>query len=178
MMSPHRKKALEDSIIAFGSITGTTLPKLLRGSLISCEGNFNCEDSVEFLFDTVTGIDYLIQDEIGLKGLAVRCQWGDSWNTFTIRSKRETGTRTEEEKRIQQIEGQYIYPFYTIHCYFDNTRHNELQSMAVIKTTDLYDQIKTNPKVQIQESNNIFKTLHWQHIPKHMIKVWTKINDK
>lgn len=177
-MNPTRKKALEASIKAFESITGTTLPKLLRGDIISCERQFENEDSLEFLLDVTCGIDYLVQDNIGLRGLAVRIQFGDAYNTFTIRSERNTGTKTEEAKRKEQIEGDYIYPYFTLQAYFNSETSMDLTSIAVIKTKDLYKELETNENVFVKHSNNKFKTLHWAHIDKKLIRTWSKYDKK
>ena len=171
-MNEQRRSDLDASSRAFESISGTTLQKLIKGSLISCEGHIDDCNSIGFNLDVLGGIDYLSVNEHGIRGLAVRCQFGDAYNSFTIRYSRPSGNKTEHEKRLYQIDNGYIYPEFTIQCYFDSTKNNELLSMAIIRTDDLFYEIEHNDKVIEKESNNKFKVIHWNHIPKSKIKTW------
>lgn len=173
-MNPIRRKALEDSIKAFASISGTTLPKILSGNFLSCENNVDDHNSIEFKLDSISGIDYLVENDIGLRGLAVRIQFGTPYCTFTIRSKRNTGTRTEEAKRLDQIEGGYIYPYWTLQCYFTKSENPQLISMAVVRTTDLYEYLENGENIGDAKSNNDFKYIHFQDLPKEKIRIWQR----
>lgn len=152
-------KDLSDSFLAIEKIKLTILPKLISGKIHSVE---NQENGLLTLFDVLSGVDYVREDNHGLQGVAARVQWGNAWNTFTIRSKRHTGTKTELEKRIEQIESGYIYPTFTMQAYFDNRQKNNLLSIAIIKTLDLYLFVKNNPdKVYKNKSDNDFIYVKW-----------------
>jgi len=84
------------------------------------------------------------------------------WNSFTIRYARHTGTETEYEKRQKQIKNGYFYPAFTLQAYFDNRTDNNLLSIAVIKTMDLYRFIDDYPRyIKQNKSDNEFKIVFW-----------------
>lgn len=158
---------LNDSVKAMEKIKLTVLPQLISGEIISIEESNN---SVLLLFDQYSGIDYLRKNDVGLQGIASRIQFGKNWDTFTIRTKRLTGVKTEYEKRKEQIKNGYIYPYYTLQAYFDNRIDLNLLSICIIKTTDLYDEIENNINVKTRTSDNIFKYILWSDIDKNKIK--------
>lgn len=165
------KVDLLNSISAIEKIKDTVLAKLISGNIISIE-KYN--DEILLLFDKYSGIDLLRQNENGLQGIASRVQFGNAWDTFTIRFSRKTGTKTEYEKRIYQIKNEYFYPTFTLQAYFDNRNDLNLLSIAVIKTTDLYSIIETSNKVQTRTSDNVFKFIKWDDIDKDKIKIYRK----
>lgn len=151
-----------DSVKAIESIIGTILPKLINGEIVSVEGQNN---DVLIMLDTLSGVDYIRIDNSGLQGIAARVQWGKNWDTFTIRAERHTGTKTEYEKRVEQIKKGYFYPAFTMQAYFDNRTDNNLESIAIIKTLDLYEFIEKYPnKVQTRFSDNKFYYIKWDDI--------------
>tara|TARA_R110000868_G_scaffold239826_1_gene494309 strand:- start:394 stop:906 length:513 start_codon:yes stop_codon:yes gene_type:complete len=161
------KVDLKDSIKAMEKIKLTVLPKLIDGEIISIEESDN---GVLLLFDKYSGIDYLRKNDIGLQGIASRIQFGNAWNTFTIRTERISGAKTEYIKRKEQIKLGYIYPFYTLQAYFDNRNDLNLLSICIIKTVDLYEEIETNLKVKIRVSDNVFKYINWEDIDNSKIR--------
>jgi hypothetical protein len=128
--------------------------------------------------DAFSGIDYIREDKIGLQGVAARVQWvgnKEPYNTFTIRAGRYTGTETELDKRIKQIENGYFYPAFTLQAYFDNRKDNNLLSIAVVKTIDLYNYLLKNPEELLhRKSDNEFIAVKWGNLKKHNIKIKTK----
>lgn len=161
---------LSDSIIALESIKENILPKLISGKIHSIE---NSSNEILILLDKLSGIDYIRQNENGLQGIAARVQWGKNWDTFTIRSKRHTGTKTELEKRLYAIKNGYFYPAFTLQAYFDNRQTNNLLSIAVIKTIDLYNLYQN--KFELFESNksdNEFSFIKWCKIHDDLIKIY------
>jgi len=162
---------LKRSILAIEKIRLDVLPKLINGEIISIEESDN---KILLMFDQFSGIDYLRKDNIGLQGIATRVQFGKAWNSFTIRTRRCTGVKTEYEKRLEQIEKGYIYPYYTLQCYFDNHLDLNLLSICIIKTTDLYFEIENNKNVKTRESDNVFKYLNWSDIDKAKLKTYFK----
>lgn len=157
---------LSDSIKAFNSIRETILPKLISGKIYDIESS---EDEVLLKFDTISGIDYIRENNIGLQGIAARAQWGNAWNTFTIRSERYNGTETELNKRLNQIKHGYFYPAFTLQAYFDSRMENNLLSIAVIKTIDLYNLYKNhNYLFKKNCSDNDFVYIEWDKISEYI----------
>lgn len=160
------KVDLKDSVIALDSIKNTVLPKLIRGNIHTIE---NKKDEVLIKIDTKSGIDYIREDNNGLQGIAARVQWGNAWDTFTIRSRRHTGTKTELEKRLYQIKNGYFYPYFTLQAYFDSRDSNSLLSIAIIKTTDLYRLYRdSNNLFESNRSDNEFVFVRWRNIGKYI----------
>ena len=155
-------KDLKDSTKAILSIKDTVLPKLIRGRIWSVE---NQDNEILLLIDQTSGIDLIREDMVGLQGIAVRMQWGNDWNTFTIRKSRYNGTKTELEKRYEQIAEGYFYPAFTIQAYFDNRTDNNLLSIGAIKTIDLYNFMNDNPdKIGNNKSDNEFVFVRWSDL--------------
>lgn len=95
------------------------------------------------MLDQRSGIDawHLSQDG-RVRGVASRVQWTDKpWNTFTVRYSRDSGAKTEYEKRKIDIESDagWLYPHMTVQAYIggDKTSGGDLLSVAVIKTRSL-----------------------------------------
>lgn len=160
------KKDLKDSVRAIESIKDTILPKLIRGKIHTIE---NSDNDVLIKIDTNSGIDYIREDDNGLQGIAARVQWGAAWNTFTIRSERHTRTPTELKKRLNQIENGYFYPAFTLQAYFDNRITNNLKSIAMIKTVDLYMlYTKKQYLFSTRRSDNQFVYVKWEKIREYI----------
>ena len=162
------KKDLSDSIKAIEKIKLTVLPTLIGGEIISIEESNN---NILLLFDKYSGIDYLRKNNIGIQGIASRVQFGNDWNTFTIRARRISGAKTEYEKRKEQIDKGYIYPYYTLQAYFDNRKDLNLLSVCIIKTIDLYNEIENNMHVKTKTSDNVFKFISWSDIDQNKMKI-------
>lgn len=62
------------------------------------------------------------------------------WDTFTVRKTRETGAKTEFEKRKWAIENEEPYPHYWVHSYHDKDT-NEILSLALSTTEDVIDYV-------------------------------------
>ena len=162
------KKDLSDSIKAIEKIKLTVLPTLIDGEIISIEESNN---NILLLFDKYSGIDYLRKNNIGIQGIASRVQFGNDWNTFTIRARRISGAKTEYEKRKEQIDKGYIFPYYTLQAYFDNRKDLNLLSVCIIKTIDLYNEIENNMHVKTKTSDNVFKFISWSDIDQNKMKI-------
>jgi len=170
------KTDLKDSNKAIMSISKTILPQLISGEIYSIE---NVDNNILLMLDQCSGIDIIRKNEKGLQGVAVRVQFGHNYNTFTIREKRHTGNKTELEKRIEQIEGGYFYPAYTIQAYFNSRMDLNLKSIAIIDTKDLYKfiiDIKNNTLIYTNRSDNIFKFCYWKDLENYNCRI--KIIDK
>ena len=153
------KKDLGDSVIALEGIRYTYLSRVISGKIHSIE---SLDNEILIKLDQMSGIDYIRENNIGLQGIAARVQWGNSWDTFTIRSTRHTGAETELSKRRRAIREGYFYPAFTLQAYFTNRKENRLLSLGIIKTLDLYDYIIANPeKIIIRKSDNEFVVVNW-----------------
>ena len=165
---------LNDSVVALESIKDTYLPKVINGKIHTIE---NTDNEILVLLDVKSGVDYIREDANGLQGIAARVQWGKAWDTFTIRTARHTGTETELEKRLYQIENGYFYPAFTLQAYFDDRNSNNLLSLGIIKTIDLY-KLFTNESHLFtkRKSDNEFVFVNWTDIADKMkiIKTQTK----
>ena len=110
--------------------------------------------------DILCGIDiWQTIDGAGARGIASRVQNNNNeqyrgrsnWRTFTIRYKRNTGAKTEYEKRMEAImTGRFIYPYLTCQAYFD---FGELVGCGVARTVDVFDAVNLE---NTNKSDNIF----------------------
>lgn len=163
---------LSASVKAFEGIRKTYLPRVISGKIHTIE---QAKNEVLIMLDTTSGIDYIRQDEHGLQGIAARAQWGNAWDTFTIREARHTGTQTELEKRLYQIHNGYFFPFFTMQAYFDNKEDNNLLSIAVIKTADLYWLYENKACIfHRRASDNEFLFVNWYAIRKYIRSINTQ----
>lgn len=153
------KDDLSDSVIALEGIKDNYLQKVIKGKIHTIE---SADNEILMLMDIKSGVDYIREDANGLQGIAARVQWGNAWNTFTIRTERHTGAETELEKRLYQIENGYFYPAFTLQAYFDNRENNKLLSLGIIKTIDLYQLFKDeNHLFKKRRSDNEFVFINW-----------------
>lgn len=112
------------------------------GEILPVEGS---DDEVCKMLDLTCGIDYFHVYSNGLTwGIASRMQPNCSkgWNTFTVRMKRESGAKTEYEKRKFAIDHNGEYPFLTMQGYFD--RNNNVISLAIAKTVDVMNCVEND----------------------------------
>lgn len=128
----------------------TILEALSASDLIPCEGS---DSELAKRLDMTCGIDYVLVSGDGslLKGVGCRFQedrWAQKYNTFTIRKERDSGARTEFEKRKHAIKKGGLYPYLTMHGYID-TENDRIDRMAVAKTAELIDYCENcNPPVK------------------------------
>lgn len=132
------KKSLSRSMQQFEDVLQDEIKDILKGDLKVVEG-ITIEEMAKLL-DTLAGIDvWYINKLNGMRGIASRIQTGVNYRTFTIRNKRQSGVKTEYEKRKIAIEKGYLYPYLTIQAYV--TDNNDLLSFAIAKTEDIIDAI-------------------------------------
>ena len=162
---------LRKSTIAINTIKDNVLSQMLNGKL------YNVEDSDNFIckiLDLNSGIDYIVDDGIGYRGLSIRVQWNTAYNSFTIRNKMESGSITEYQKTVNHINNGYLYPYWTSQAYF-NEKTMELLSIAIIKTFDLYDFIYKYPQLTLtNKSDNEFIVVRWKDLIDKGYAVLTK----
>lgn len=152
------KEDLEKSQNYFRAIK-PVLESDTNSKILEVEGQNNALKTL----DLYAGIDYLLVDDKGVRGLASRIQEGPCYRTFTIRVCKKSGAKTEFEKRIDAFADNYIYPYYTLQAYVDKDKI----VYAVCKTTDLYKFILDNPeKVQVRTTTNAaFFVVKWADVP-------------
>lgn len=134
-------------------------------------------ESVADYIDQHCGIDYLhCYKEIDrVYGIASRVQYGTNWRTFTIRYQRDSGVKTEFEKRLNAIVNGGIYPQLTTQAYIAD---GKVAGLAIIMTKDLYHYVcKYRNEVREQrtgwEQNGLadFLVCDWDKIKAHGIKI-------
>lgn len=139
------------------------IKRAVGGSLISVEGD---SGNIAKQIDMISGIDAIIKSEQGIKSVASRvqrCSGSKPWNTFTIRAARNTGAKTEWEKRCNSIQNNNsIYPMMTMQSYVSG-QSDSFESAAIIKTNHLYEyaiaelkRLKTK-----RTSNALFYVVEW-----------------
>ena len=128
--------AMADSTDCFRRLIEKPLLKILGGGrIIMVEG---VEGEIAKTLDLQAGIDALHDHpRFGVNGLAIRTQIGANYETFTIRYRRESGGRTEFEKRLHALRHDKLTPKLTVQCYVDPTGE-KLLAGAVARTEDLY----------------------------------------
>lgn len=101
---------------------------------------YNMESSdapVSDKFDRVGGVDFWVFDSSGgMLSIASRVQTYDR-ETFTVRYSRSSGSDTEYQKRMRQMNGGGELPTYTVQAYVDETL-GVLRNAAAVRTEELY----------------------------------------
>lgn len=157
------KKDLAKSIRYLKSVQ-PLIEALIGAKLKKIEGS---EDDLYILLDTKSGIDYIGIDKAknySIYGIAARIQEGKQYDSFTIRSERKSGHRTELVKRQEQIANGDFYPKLTLQVYFDY--RGSLSSMAFIKTKLLFDFIENHPKLVDKKEtfDSEFLVVYWKDL--------------
>jgi len=116
--------------------------------------------------DILCGIDiWQTVEGRGCRGIASRVQFGDkSWGTFTIRKSRDSGARTEYEKRVEAIkDGRFIYPYLMCHAYIDTPGENLLE-VGLARTIDVFDAIEKELVVVKTTTNASFLAVNFEDV--------------
>jgi len=145
-MSKQWQEDLEDSSIDFREKVAPVLEDWADSRSVSVEAVTDSEMAEEL--DQTAGVDSwnIKQDDI-VRGVASRIQYLNRLpfdtppDTFTIRKQRQSGARTEFDKRLYAIRRDGLYPHWTTQAYLDKPR-GELLSVGRIKTKNLIEYIK------------------------------------
>lgn len=148
------------------------LESLFKGSLLTIEEK---DGDLYTMFDQIAGFDWLLTKEEGIYGVATRVQWDQNWGTFTIMYKRDSGTKTEYEKRKEQIESGALYPAFTLQMYCDRNEDFSPISIGVCKTKDLFDYIEKNPVPRNRTGNAVFMYVNWKRFEVSGYLIFTKV---
>ena len=172
------KSFKEDSKAAIKA-TDSIMPllnKIFKGECVSNEktkNNLDLMHGIDIIVNNVAGRDEPIY-------VGARCQFGTNYKGFTLRFKRTTGTKTEIEKRIEQIESGELYPHFTYQAFFEHYEKGvkpKLLSIAVMKTKDLFKEIMESEYTVENRSDNVFLSLRWCYIKSH-IQIYENIDGK
>lgn len=138
---PDYRIALSESQRAFFELVAPPLLNLVGGgTIIPVEG---MKGELEQRLDRDAGIDAILFAPRGVYGIASRVQFGENYQSFTIRKERESGCRTEWEKLLAAITTNALMPTLTVQAYVDRAA-NKLLAASVICTRDLVYWLKQN----------------------------------
>lgn len=107
--------------------------------------------------DKYSGIDWIAESNKRLVTVAARIQYDTTFRTFTIRTKRRTGAKTEYEKRVEAIKNGFLYPTYTCQAYFD-TSTGLLDGGAIMKTVDLFESLEKSYNKSKSDNEFVYKS--------------------
>ena len=121
------------------------------------------------VLDKDCGIDYILK----INNVFYTAAWrsifvkkGEQiFSTFTLRKNRESGKKTEYDKRKEAIENGSLYPHFHIQAHVDDETKKVLR-LGIVKTKDLMNYIDTyNPKLVInnrdQKGQTSFYSIEW-----------------
>lgn len=140
-MSRHWEDDLKDSIKDFREVVAPVLEGWTDSDNVSVEAVTDSKMADEL--DQTAGVDsWNIKSDDIIRGVASRVQYltnlpfEEPPNTFTIRKERESGAKTEFQKRLNAIRRGGLFPYWTTQAYLDKPR-GELLSFARVRTEDL-----------------------------------------
>jgi hypothetical protein len=94
--------------------------------------------------DVLAGVDawQIVENNRGMRGIASRVQWGNNFQSFSIRYSTPSGAETEFQKRLRALnnpdEG-YLLPHLTVQAFLDRPG-GQLLSVAAMPTRHLIEQ--------------------------------------
>jgi len=141
MATKEWEKDLEDSVTDFERVVGPVLEDWSDANNIAVESVTDSEMAEKL--DTVAGVDsWQVRSDDMVRGVGSRVQYMDGLcfdtppDTFTVRKERQSGVKTEFEKRLNAIRNDGLYPYWTTQAYLTE-REGELESLARVKTKEL-----------------------------------------
>jgi hypothetical protein len=137
---------LSNSTTDFERAVAPVLKEWTGGRNISVEASTDSELADEL--DQTAGVDaWNIKSDDIVRGVGSRIQYLSTSSldtpadTFTVRKERQSGARTEYEKRLHAIQNGGVYPYWTTQAYLSEPQ-GELLSLARVRTKDLIYHIK------------------------------------
>jgi hypothetical protein len=161
--------ALKKSSMAFNNCFKDAVLQVLGGDFEVVEGVTKYK--MAKTLDTLAGIDlWHFNTKYGVRGVANRIQYDRNYQTFTIRKSRESGVKTEYQKRKYAIERDYLYPVLTFQGYL-NRGTGKVLDWAIVRTKDIITMIdkgqcEENQTGQEQKGHAQFYIVRWQDIKK------------
>ena len=133
-------RSLRKSASDFSEIVWQRLGKRVGGGRIIVSEMIALDGSLLSKQDLESGVDawQLLGNSMGMRGIASRVQWGESYKTFTIRYRLRSGNPTEWQKRLIAITHDrdgLLYPAITVQAYLNG---KTLLDAAAVRTPDLY----------------------------------------
>lgn len=130
------KDTLKRSSEDFDRLVKPIASRILRGHFEIVE-SVTATPTAQAL-DTMAGIDiWFVNTTGGIRGIANRVQWGDTyWRTFTVRKETARGGVTEYAKRMRALAKEWLYPILTLQAYVTSDR-SRLLGFGVAKTRDI-----------------------------------------
>jgi hypothetical protein len=128
-----------------------------NSSLVIVEG-IEDADFKNFL-DKVCGIDFIKASGLHCHGIAARIQENRSYEQFSVRTWRDSGTSTEKEKRQEYVKFPgSLGPFYVVQGFVDKGGKTKvpggtLMSVAMIETKVLIEFMEEHPDCVENHSN-------------------------
>ena len=126
--------------------------------------------------DQLAGIDlWYFNTNHGIRGVANRIQFQEkNWRTFTVRKSRESGVKTEYEKRKYAIENDWLYPDITLQGYIN--KQNKVLGFAIAKTKDIIWMIDNNfcyeqKTGEDQIGQAVFYVIEWDEMKNHSLSI-------
>ena len=137
------KTDMEQSADSFSTTVWPAIaPMMSGGRFVTTEGNM--ADDLRRSLDMLAGIDGYHVTSDGMRGVSCRVQDATkSWDTFTVRYRRTTGTETEYAKtrrHIDEVEKGWAVSALTIQAY---VKSGSLLGAGVVRTRDLYTAVNT-----------------------------------
>jgi hypothetical protein len=131
------------------------------GELMRMEGRPDIELAQKL--DMLSGIDGWHIHQKGMRGIASRVQQGVAYNTFTIRTSRDSGAETEYAKRVEAISSNsgWIFPHLTVQAYV-RTKEGPILSVGLAKTSDIIEFINKGLHKMKRTSNADFAVCDWE----------------
>lgn len=144
---------MSNSTRAFIEVVWPALAPVLGGDseYLPIEGSAG-QELAEHL-DMIAGIDgfQIRSDRLFMRGIATRVQWirqgYKPYDTFSVRVSRPSGGTTERDKRLIAVQFRGhgpLFPDLTIQAYL-REKTNELLSVGVVKTVDLFRCVQKHP---------------------------------
>jgi len=135
------------------------------GDLMQMEGRPDQQLAREL--DMRSGIDAWQLMPCGqMRGVAARVQQSNKdWATFTIRLSRDSGAKTEFQKRYEAInDGRgLIYPHLTVQGYSE-TKTGPIISVGICRTVDVIDFVKKGLNEINRTTNASFAVCRWDRM--------------
>lgn len=132
------------------------------------------KETKEIELDRDLCIDYEIETQKGNRYyLGSKLQWAKkSYDSFSLRSSRPSGNKTELEKLMTAYEDDTIRPTFLIHSYVNSVNFN-IMGCSIIRTDILLEYMKNNKDKVIKRVNKDlteFVFINWQDLIQDNIK--------
>jgi len=175
-MSEAWKDDLKNSIKDFRDQVVPVIERWSDGRNVSVEAVTDDEMAEEL--DQTAGVDsWNVKHDDIVRGVASRVQYVVNLpydtppDTFTIRKERQSGAKTEFEKRLHAIRKGGLYPHWTTQAYLDEER-GQLLSIGRVRTKDLIQYIEDG-----STDKNDYRVYEPKHEASFYAVKWWRLED-